>query len=95
MWKAIESLKNKKADICLSAGNTGALLVVSRLLLKTIEGINKPALAALWPNEKSMNVVLSLSNGSLGRALNIVNNNIFFEKKVVYSQDKPPRALGH
>jgi len=60
MWKAIESLKNKKADICLSAGNTGALLVVSRLLLSTIEGISKPALAALWPNEKSMNVVLDL-----------------------------------
>ena len=60
MWKAIESLKNKKADICLSAGNTGALLVISRLLLKTIEGINKPALAALWPNEKSMNIVLDL-----------------------------------
>ena len=46
MWKAIESLKNKKADICLSAGNTGALLVISRLLLNTIEGISKPALAA-------------------------------------------------
>ena len=60
MWKAIESLKNKKADICLSAGNTGALLVISRLLLSTIEGISKPALAALWPNEKSMNVVLDL-----------------------------------
>ena len=60
MWKAIESLKSKKADICLSAGNTGALLVISRLLLKTIEGINKPALAALWPNEKSMNIVLDL-----------------------------------
>ena len=60
MWKSIESLKNKKADICLSAGNTGALLVISKLLLKTIEGISKPALAALWPNEKSMNIVLDL-----------------------------------
>jgi len=60
MWKAIESLKEKKADISLSAGNTGALLVISRLLLKTIEGINKPALAALWPNENNMNVVLDL-----------------------------------
>ena len=38
MWKAIESLKEKKADISLSAGNTGALLVMSRLLLKTIDG---------------------------------------------------------
>jgi len=60
MWKAIESLKEKKADISLSAGNTGAMLVISRLLLKTIEGINKPALAALWPNKESMSVVLDL-----------------------------------
>tara|TARA_B100000315_G_C14547801_1_gene574152 strand:+ start:355 stop:1359 length:1005 start_codon:yes stop_codon:yes gene_type:complete len=60
MWKAIESLKEKKSHISLSAGNTGALLVISRLLLKTIDGINKPALAALWPNNNSMNVVLDL-----------------------------------
>ena len=43
MWKAIELLKNKQADIALSAGNTGAMLVISRLLLNTIEGISKPA----------------------------------------------------
>ncbi len=60
MWKTIESLKEKKADISLSAGNTGALLVISRLLLKTISGISKPALAALWPNQNNMNVVLDL-----------------------------------
>ena len=60
MWKAIESLKNKEADISLSAGNTGAMLVISRLLLNTIEGINKPALAALWPNQNYMSVVLDL-----------------------------------
>ena len=60
MWMAIESLKEKKSDISLSAGNTGALLVISRLLLKTITGINKPALAALWPNQNNMNVVLDL-----------------------------------
>ncbi len=60
MWKAIESLKLKKADISISAGNTGALLVISRLLLDTIKGINKPALAALWPNKNNMNVVLDL-----------------------------------
>jgi len=60
MWKAIESLKEKKSDISLSAGNTGALLVISRLLLNTIDGISKPALAALWPNQKNMNVVLDL-----------------------------------
>ena len=60
MWKAIELLKNKKADISLSAGNTGAMLVISRLLLNTIEGITKPALAGLWPNKNNMNIVLDL-----------------------------------
>ena len=60
MWKTIESLKEKKAHISLSAGNTGALLVISRLLLNTINGIDKPALAALWPNKNDMNVVLDL-----------------------------------
>ena len=60
MWKAIESQKENIADISLSAGNTGALLIISRLILKTIDGISKPALAALWPNNKDMNVVLDL-----------------------------------
>ena len=60
MWKAVESLREKNSDISLSAGNTGALLVISRLLLKTIAGISKPALAALWPNQNNMNVVLDL-----------------------------------
>ena len=60
MWKAVESLREKKSDISLSAGNTGSLLVISRLLLKTITGISKPALAALWPNQNNMNVVLDL-----------------------------------
>ena len=60
MWKTIESLKEKKSHISLSAGNTGALLVISRLLLKTIDGISKPALAGLWPNQNNMNVVLDL-----------------------------------
>ena len=60
MWKSIESQKKKITDISLSAGNTGALLVISRLLLDTITGINKPALAALWPNNKDMNIVLDL-----------------------------------
>ena len=60
MWKSIEFLKNKKADITLSAGNTGAMLVISRLLLNNIKGINKPALAGLWPNKNNMNVVLDL-----------------------------------
>ena len=60
MWKAISAQKVNRADISLSAGNTGALLLMSRLILNTIDGIDKPALAGLWPNNKGMNVVLDL-----------------------------------
>ena len=60
MWKSIESQKKGQAHITLSAGNTGALLFLSRLILNTIEGISKPALAGLWPNKIGMNVVLDL-----------------------------------
>ena len=60
MWKAIESQKDKLTDISLSAGNTGALLFISRLILNCIEGVNKPALAGLWPNYNNMSVVLDL-----------------------------------
>ena len=60
MWLAIDSVKRKEADIVVSAGNTGALLVVSKLNLKMIENIDKPALSALWPNKKGMSVVLDL-----------------------------------
>tara|TARA_B100001142_G_scaffold303318_1_gene330559 strand:- start:1392 stop:2396 length:1005 start_codon:yes stop_codon:yes gene_type:complete len=60
MWLAIESVKMKKADIVISAGNTGALLVIAKLNLKMIENIDKPALSALWPNKKGMSVVLDL-----------------------------------
>ena len=60
MWLAIESVKKREADIIISAGNTGALLVIAKLNLKMIENIDKPALSALWPNKSGMSVVLDL-----------------------------------
>ena len=60
MWLAVQSVKEKKSDVVISAGNTGALLVISKLNLKMIDNIDKPALSALWPNKKNMSVVLDL-----------------------------------
>jgi len=60
MWLSIESVKNKKSNIVISAGNTGALFVIAKLNLKMIENIDKPALSGLWPNKIGMNVVLDL-----------------------------------
>ena len=60
MWRSIESQKNGSSQISLSAGNTGALLILSRLILYMITGVDKPALAGLWPNKIGMNLVLDL-----------------------------------
>ena len=60
MWLAIESVKNKTSNIIISAGNTGALFIISKLNLKMIENIDKPALSGLWPNKVGMNIVLDL-----------------------------------
>tara|TARA_B100001059_G_scaffold46431_1_gene39223 strand:+ start:155 stop:1189 length:1035 start_codon:yes stop_codon:yes gene_type:complete len=60
MWNSIQYQLDGKADISLSAGNTGVLLVVSRMILKMMNEINKPALAGLWPNQHGYNVVLDL-----------------------------------
>ena len=95
MWKAIESLKDGKSDISLSAGNTGALLVISRLLLKTITGISKPALAALWPNQNNMNVVLDLGANIECDKKNLTDfacmGSALF--KSLFENDKPKIAL--
>ena len=60
MWKCIKSQIDGDADISLSAGNTGVLLVISKMILKMMNQVSKPALAGLWPNQKGMNVVLDL-----------------------------------
>jgi phosphate acyltransferase len=60
MWNAVKAQLDKEADISLSAGNTGVLLVISKMILKMIKEVNKPALAGLWPSHKGISVVLDL-----------------------------------
>jgi glycerol-3-phosphate acyltransferase PlsX len=50
MRVAVEQVKNGAAQVALSAGNTGALMAISRYLLKTVDGIERPAIAAQIPN---------------------------------------------
>ena len=60
MWNCIKSQIDGVSDISLSAGNTGVLLVISRMILKMMDKVSKPALAGLWPNNHGLNVVLDL-----------------------------------
>ena len=58
MWNALESLRSGEANACVSAGNTGALMAVSRLLLRTAGGLDRPALVANWPTMRGVSTVL-------------------------------------
>jgi glycerol-3-phosphate acyltransferase PlsX len=60
MWLAIEAVKKGEAHAAVSAGNTGALMAMAKLVLKTIEGVSRPAIAAIWPTLKSRSIVLDM-----------------------------------
>jgi glycerol-3-phosphate acyltransferase PlsX len=95
MWNSINAQLSNNADISLSAGNTGVLLVISRMILKTIDQVSKPALAGLWPNKKGMNVVLDLGANVECNEDNLID---FSEMgsalyKSLYPADKPIVSL--
>ena len=95
MWNCIQSQINGNSDISLSAGNTGVLLVISRMILKMMNKVNKPALAGLWPNQKGMNVVLDLGANIECSEDNLVD---FAELgsalyKSIFPEDKPIVSL--
>ena len=95
MWLAIQSVKEKKSDVVISAGNTGALLVISKLNLKMIENIDKPALSALWPNKTGMSVVLDLGANIECSPKNLIDFSIMGSSlfKSLYPNDSAKVAL--
>lgn len=60
MRVAINLVKEGEADACVSAGNTGALMAISRFVLKTLPGIDRPAICAILPTAKGHSHVLDL-----------------------------------
>ena len=60
MWKAIEAVKSGEASVCVSAGNTGALMAMSKFCLRTMAGIERPAIAAIWPTVDGESIVLDV-----------------------------------
>ena len=95
MWLTIQSVKNNQSDVAISAGNTGALLVISKLNLQMIENIDKPALSALWPNKKNFNVVLDLGLNIECNEKNLIDFSIMGSSlfKSLYPNDKATVAL--
>ena len=60
MWKAIEAVKKGDAEVCVSAGNTGALMAMSKFCLRTMAAIERPAIAAIWPTMRGESIVLDV-----------------------------------
>ena len=72
MWMAVESVKNKDSDIVISAGNTGALMAMAKFVLKTLPGIDRPAIATYFPTQRSESVMLDLGANVECNANNLV-----------------------
>ncbi len=95
LWLSIESLKNSEAHAVISAGNTGALFLISKLNLKMIENIDKPALSALWPSKKGMNIVLDLGANIECSSKNLIDFSIMGSAlhKALFNNEIPKVAL--
>jgi glycerol-3-phosphate acyltransferase PlsX len=72
MWLAIDAVKKGEAGVAVSAGNTGALMAMARFNLRTLPGIDRPAIAAIWPTLRGDSIVLDLGASIGGDAQHLV-----------------------
>ena len=76
MSLAINSVAENTADAVLSFGNTGALMSLSLLNIRTLEGIKRPAIASIWPNMRGESVVLDLGANTKLNSRYLIDNSI-------------------
>jgi len=95
MWLAIDAVKKGEADVAISAGNTGALMAMSKFNLKTMAGIDRPAIAALWPTMRGESIVLDLGASIGADATHLVDLAIMGSAmaRVLFDLDRPTVGL--
>ncbi len=95
MWHAIQALQKAEAQVAVSAGNTGALMAVSMFQLRTLDGINRPAIAALWPTRRGQSVVLDVGANVESDAQQLVDFAIMGEAfaRAILGLERPSVAL--
>jgi glycerol-3-phosphate acyltransferase PlsX len=95
MWRAIEIVKNKEAEVAVSAGNTGALMAMSMYQLGVIEGISRPAIASIWPTLRGQSVVLDCGANVTATAEQLVDFAVMGEAfaHAILGLDKPSVGL--
>ncbi len=95
MWLAIDSVKKGEADVAVSAGNTGALMAMARFCLRTLPGIDRPAIAAVWPTMRGDSVVLDLGATIGGDARHLVEMAVMGSAmaSVLFNLERPTVGL--
>jgi len=95
MWLAIDAVKRGEADVAISAGNTGALMAMAKFNLKTLPGVERPAIAALWPTLKGECIVLDLGASIGADAEHLVNLAVMGSAmaRVLFHLDRPSVGL--
>ena len=95
MWLAIDAVKKGEADVAVSAGNTGALMAMSRFHLRTLPGIDRPAISAIWPTRRGSSVVLDLGATIGGDAHHLVSMAVMGAAKasVLFNKKRPTVGL--
>ncbi len=94
MWMAIDAVKQGEADVAVSAGNTGALMAMSRFHLRTLMGIDRPAITGVWPTRRGESVVLDLGATIGGDAHHLVSLAIMGAAMASVLFNKPRPTLG-
>lgn len=94
MWLAIDAVKKGEADVAVSAGNTGALMAMARFHLRTLRGIDRPAISAIWPTRRGQSVVLDLGATIGGDARHLVALAIMGAAMVSVVFDKKRPTVG-
>jgi glycerol-3-phosphate acyltransferase PlsX len=95
MWAALQSVKDGEADVAVSGGNTGALMAMATFCLRPIEGISRPAIAAIWPTLRSDIVVLDVGATIDDDARQLVDFSILGGAlaRALFDQDSPTVGL--
>src|SRR6202166_3172767 len=97
MWLAIDAVKKGDADMVVSWGNTGALMAMSRFNLKTLPGIERPAIAALWPTLRGESIVLDVGASIGADAKHLVDLAVMgaATARILFGLDRPTVGLLH
>ena len=95
MWLAIDAIKRGEADLAVSAGNTGALMAMAKFSLRTMPGISRPAIAAIWPTLKGESVILDVDASIGADAEHLVDLAVMGSAmaRVLFNLDEPKVGL--